>query len=257
VSRRVWIAKVGLVLLMDVALAATGVGLIVASRSRRADPPAKAQAVAPGPAAPAPSPPTVEVARPKVVRKGRRSPSKPAPPGAIATPSLPTPVTTPPATTPPAPDPVAAQPTDPGHPAETGPGAPADPPPADPGPPPAEPIALPSAPADAAPPPPDDGRADRIADSIREVVEDHRGQIDRCYERVAKAATRTEPLRGTVTVSLSLQPSGNAADVRVAENDTGSDDLGACLVALLESWRFPSPGEESIEFLWPFVFRGK
>jgi hypothetical protein len=88
-------------------------------------------------------------------------------------------------------------------------------------------------------------------------MKEGRVQIDKCYERAAKATTRADPLRGTIELNLTILPSGDTSDVRVVENDTGSDELGGCLTALLRSWKFPSPGAESIEFLWPFVFKGR
>jgi len=58
-------------------------------------------------------------------------------------------------------------------------------------------------------------------------------------------------------VHLTIVPSGDAEDVRVVENQTGSEELGTCLVAIMRTWRYPAPGQESMEFVWPFNFQAR
>lgn len=116
------------------------------------------------------------------------------------------------------------------------------------------PDAAPAPPADAAFPPPPPEDVELTAEAVRVVVERNMGHVQRCYERAAKVATRREPLEGKVEIQFAVLPSGDPEGVRVVENTTGSDDLASCLAALLASWKFPSPGKERVEFLWPFVF---
>lgn len=101
---------------------------------------------------------------------------------------------------------------------------------------------------------PSDEAIEFSADAVRKVVTSHTSQIKRCAERAAKASTRSEPLKGKLEVQFSVMPSGVASDVRVVQNTTGSEALGTCVVKLMESWKFPPPGEEAFEFVWPFVF---
>jgi TonB family protein len=104
----------------------------------------------------------------------------------------------------------------------------------------------------------DEGPAEQAiefsAEAVRKVVTSHTTQIKRCAERAAKASTKSEPLRGKLEVQFAVLPSGVASDVHVIQNSTGSEVLGTCVVKLMESWKFPSPGEEAFEFVWPFVF---
>jgi len=91
---------------------------------------------------------------------------------------------------------------------------------------------------------------------IRQVVDDHKDLIHECYRRAAKSSTALDPLRGRLEIHIKILPEGDADDVRVVENQTGSDELGNCLVALMKAWKYPAPGDEAMEFLWPFTFRG-
>jgi hypothetical protein len=92
---------------------------------------------------------------------------------------------------------------------------------------------------------------------IRDVVEAHRDVIEDCYRRAAREWTGPEPLAGRIDVHLTIVPSGAAEDVRVVENRTGSDALGSCLVTVMGTWRYPAPGDDAMEFIWPFNFRGQ
>jgi TonB family protein len=91
---------------------------------------------------------------------------------------------------------------------------------------------------------------------IRQVVEDHRAEIHDCYRRSSQTSTAEERLHGRLEIHLRILPEGDADEVRVVENQTGSDELGSCLVALMKTWRYPAPGAEAMEFVWPFTFRG-
>jgi hypothetical protein len=109
----------------------------------------------------------------------------------------------------------------------------------------------------APPPGPDPAWVDSMTRGIRDVVEAHRDVIEDCYRRAAREWTGPEPLAGRIDVHLTIVPSGAAEDVRVVENRTGSDALGSCLVTVMGTWRYPAPGDDAMEFIWPFNFRGQ
>lgn len=212
-------------------------------------------AVAAAPAAPVGPPPRKPPAP---------TPTRIPPPAATPTPPVVTPPHTPPAQTPPGRPPIKPQLPDAGRllpPVLTPPGPPdAGPPDAPP------PVEIPDAPPPAPPEPdampslePDvkDPVVESMTRGIREVVEEHRAVIQDCYRRAAKAATTADPIQGRVEVHIKILSSGDADDVRVVENRTGSDELGECLVAVMRTWRYPGPGEEPMEFVWPFTFRGE
>jgi hypothetical protein len=158
-----------------------------------------------------------------------------------------------------------AKPVKPDKPAE--PSKPAEP--AEPAEPtePAEPAGPPgTAPIEPYPPPPSgdmtaDGTQEapgdevrRVAAQVARVVDRNRVTLARCYERAAKGQGAAEPLAGRIEVQLSVGGAGDAANVRVVSNDTGSDVLAGCLVTLVRGWQFPAHGYRPIDYVWPFVF---
>ena len=97
--------------------------------------------------------------------------------------------------------------------------------------------------------------AEEVAARIGLVVDRHGAQLDRCYNQSAKAFTPDQPLQGTVDIQFEVMPTGEARNVRVVANDTGSDQLGECLAGLIGSWELPKTGAEGpLEFRWPFRF---
>ena len=254
------------ILLLDAILATSGGWLIYRHVTR----PAPAPAPAPPPA-PAPAPPPVAAATPDARPLAVKPP--PVDAGVPDRPTEPRPI--PVAVKPPvvkvtvdagpkAPLPI---PTPPTPPVILPPDAAVPPPPPLPAPPdaalPVEPPTPPTPPQfeepDAAGPTPE-SLAERqwvasMTRGIRQVVEDHREVIEDCYRR----ATRRDavPVRGRLDIHLRILASGDAEDVRVVENQTGSEELGACLVGVMQSWKYPAPGSDSMDFVWPFTFQGR
>lgn len=98
---------------------------------------------------------------------------------------------------------------------------------------------------------------EQMTTGIRRVVDEHRDSIIDCYRRAARSSAAKDPLRGRLEVHLRILPAGDADDVRVVQNETGSVELGDCLVSMMQTWRYPGPGAEAMEFVWPFTFRGQ
>jgi TonB family protein len=81
------------------------------------------------------------------------------------------------------------------------------------------------------------------------------GQVRRCWENVAKNSAESNAPQGTVEVEFAVGQGGAAQDVRVSKNETGSDQLATCVVALVQSWQFPRHTGDPVVFVWPFLFR--
>jgi TonB family protein len=231
------------VLVMDVLMA--GAGAVLIGRSLAQVPAAPLPAVAPAPLVAAPAapqnaaPPTARrpapapapvLAAPAPAHTGGL-PSRPPDPGVMRGPLVP----------------VIAAPVTAGPDAAAAPPAPPDAP---------APVAIATAEAPDAPAV-DHTWVRQMTAGIRQVVDDHRGPILDCYRRAAKAQGAADPLRGRVEVHLTIQPAGDADDVRVVKDETGSEALGVCLVELMKTWRYPAPGAEAMEFVWPFTFQGQ
>jgi hypothetical protein len=96
---------------------------------------------------------------------------------------------------------------------------------------------------------------DAVSARLTEMVERHGGDLERCYERVAKVAGPGDPLEGKIDVHVTVMPDGSARDVHAGDNTTGSAQLADCVVSLFQSWTLPAGAAEPVELLWPLQFR--
>lgn len=242
VSRGARTARVVVVLLLNVVLAGAGVAMIYSYWKERqaAERAGGATSVSRPPDA---APPEIEVADPRPVATAPKPKPKADPgPASTAAPERPARTTRPSNKT---------SPRDPGP--EPDPEPEPEPEPDNTPPPP------PASPPDAAPLPPvddvDEDDTELTAGKVRQVVNQHFTQLKRCYQQAAKVSSPSEPLQGRLDIQFTIMPDGTAANVRAVANSTGSDQLATCVVRLVESWAFPSPGAESIDFIWPFEFK--
>ncbi len=96
---------------------------------------------------------------------------------------------------------------------------------------------------------------DAVSARLTEMVQRHQGDLERCYERVAKVAGPSDPLEGKIDVHVTVMPDGSARDVHAGLNTTGSAQLADCVVSLFQSWTLPAGAAEPVELLWPLQFR--
>src|SRR5690606_7899962 len=76
--------------------------------------------------------------------------------------------------------------------------------------------------------------------------------VQRCYEH---ELTRGNPdAEGRLTIGLTVMPVGSLANVRAAENQTGSEALAACTIRNLRTVRVRVGPTEPIELEYPIVF---
>ena len=111
-----------------------------------------------------------------------------------------------------------------------------------------------TAPTITAPPPtevdPDLDHRDR--DTIRRVIQARVGQLQYCYERIAKS--QAGRVGGRLEVAFTISD-GRVATTWIAMNGTGSADLAACVEKKVQNWRFGGVASADVE--WPFVFSSK
>jgi hypothetical protein len=96
---------------------------------------------------------------------------------------------------------------------------------------------------------------DAVSARLTEMVGRHSGDLERCYQRVAKVAGPGDPLEGKIDIHVTVMPDGSARDVHAGENTTGSAQLADCVVSLFQSWTLPAGAAEPVELLWPLQFR--
>jgi hypothetical protein len=121
--------------------------------------------------------------------------------------------------------------------------------------PPPTPIDAPEGPIDTTDAPEAAASAADIARHLSRLVVQSAGKMDRCYQNATKALPPDQALSGQVDIGLAVMPTGQVENVRVVNNTTGSNDLGACVQATVAAWDFPAHGEsEPVEFVSPFRF---
>jgi hypothetical protein len=264
VSRGARVARIAIVIALDLVLVGAGIAMIVSYLNAR-DRATGATVVAPPDAGVGQA--TIEDSTPTPVA-GRQPPSAdeppsrgpgqpagrdPAPSRPDPTPSRPDPTSPRPDPPPPRPDPAPARP-DPRPPAPDPTPPPVTEPPDDPDPdPPGE---GPVDPYDDPPTgEPTDQEMEIFTGRVSLVFKAHRAQMERCYEQAAKLSQTDDPLRGAIDVRFKVDQGGKARDVRAVSNNTGSQQLAQCVTALVSSWDFPlAPGSQPIDLMWPFRF---
>jgi TonB family protein len=94
------------------------------------------------------------------------------------------------------------------------------------------------------------GRAD--LESIAREIRARRKAIAACYER----ALKTKPtLAGKLVVRFSITAAGTIAAVDIDDDSLGAPEVGACVRAIIQRWRFAPPAEAPVELSFPFVFQ--
>jgi hypothetical protein len=95
----------------------------------------------------------------------------------------------------------------------------------------------------------------QIASEVGRLTARSQSKFDGCHARASKALPPEEPLRGEIVLSFAVNPSGSVAAVRALSNTTGSTELAACLVAIVEAWAFSTTAATSpLEFRRTFRF---
>jgi hypothetical protein len=78
--------------------------------------------------------------------------------------------------------------------------------------------------------------------------------LEACYE---KALRSNANLKGKMTYTITINPSGRVTDVKIEEDTVGDSSVRSCTEAKIKGWRFVSEGaEESSEVTFSVAFTG-
>jgi pSer/pThr/pTyr-binding forkhead associated (FHA) protein len=89
-------------------------------------------------------------------------------------------------------------------------------------------------------------------EAIQQVVGQHMNDVQACYER----QLITSPgLSGKIVFDWVIEMSGGVSSARQASSSMASPAVATCILALIRTWRFPSPVGGSVQVRYPFVFR--
>ena len=98
----------------------------------------------------------------------------------------------------------------------------------------------------------EEGSGDFDQQAVVRMIQTRRSAIQACYERELRA---TPTLAGRVAVQMTIQESGSVSGVHVTDNSTGNDNVGSCVVRVIQGFRFnPGPSGGSVTYTFPFVF---
>jgi len=98
-------------------------------------------------------------------------------------------------------------------------------------------------------------RESAVTDRLRDVVDSHQEDLERCYLSSINSDDPDAALEGRIDIRFTLMSDGTAANVSPTANTTGSAELADCVVDLFRSWTFPGGHPEPLELEWPFLFR--
>jgi hypothetical protein len=73
--------------------------------------------------------------------------------------------------------------------------------------------------------------------------------FDVCYTAIAKSLPPDQVPRGTIKISFRVIPDGRVERVIALENGTGNEPLAGCLIAEIGAWVLPAHGGDGIDFV--------
>ena len=99
-----------------------------------------------------------------------------------------------------------------------------------------------------------DDEVEGVSGQMTQLVAQHAGDLERCYQRAAKLSGPSHPLEGMLEVHVTVMPDGSAREVRAGDNTTGSAQLADCAVNLFQTFALPSGAAAPVELVWPLQF---
>lgn len=89
------------------------------------------------------------------------------------------------------------------------------------------------------------------AEQIRRVVMAHQGALRACYDT---ELARNPNLKGGVTMTWNIDPSGSVASAGVAGSTIGNDRVTGCVLRQVKAWHFPASESATNVAAYPFKF---
>jgi hypothetical protein len=88
-------------------------------------------------------------------------------------------------------------------------------------------------------------------EQIRRVVMAHQGALRACYD---SELARNPNLKGGVTMTWNIDPSGGVASAGVAGSTIGNERVSGCVLRQVKSWHFPVSESPTNVAAYPFKF---
>lgn len=91
----------------------------------------------------------------------------------------------------------------------------------------------------------------RSSSSLASIIRKYAAGIQYCYDNELK---HDPTLEGKVITVITVAANGQVADVSIALDTVGSDEMQACILSQIRGWKFPPIADGSTSFQAPFVF---
>ena len=89
--------------------------------------------------------------------------------------------------------------------------------------------------------------------AVAEVFGKKKPQVSQCYANAIENRELADSAKGRVKLALTVLPSGQAQNVRVAETTLNSKAVEDCVVAMVQKWPLPAPAQP-LDFLFTYEF---
>jgi TonB family protein len=109
-----------------------------------------------------------------------------------------------------------------------------------------------------APPPAPPAVAEKSSDpaayaAVADAFSRKRPNVSQCFANAVASKELSETAHGRVKLALTVLPSGQPDNVRVAESSLGSKTVEDCVVALVQKWSLPPPAQP-LDFVFIYEF---
>lgn len=95
----------------------------------------------------------------------------------------------------------------------------------------------------------------RLEAAVSALVDEHRTDIQRCYGMAASDRPAGSVLAGRLDIAMTIDADGALTDAQAKVNETGSDELAACVAKLFQGWSVSQPPEQPpVRLTWPLRF---
>lgn len=96
----------------------------------------------------------------------------------------------------------------------------------------------------------------RMETAVSALVDEHRTDIQRCYSMAVGKQPEGSLLEGRLDIAMTIDAAGALTDTQARVNETGSDELAACVSKLFQGWSVPEPPERPpMQMTWPLRFK--
>ena len=89
--------------------------------------------------------------------------------------------------------------------------------------------------------------------AVAEAFGRKRPNVSQCFANAVASKELSDTAKGRVKLALTVLPSGQPENVRVADSSLGSKTVDDCVVAMVQKWSLPAPAQP-LDFVFIYEF---